>query len=317
MTYSPELRKTRLIQRQKILRAIRHDLEDQGFLEVETPLLVKSTCPDAHIDSVQVGDSYLVTSTEYQIKRLMVEGFDKVFTLSKNFRANDVGRYHSSEFSMLEWARKGCTLCTIEEDASRLIESACKVVQKSFTLPYNRMSVREAFKLYLGLDALEDFSLEPLLRGAKKAQVELPPDFQHDKEYLMSYLLDQLQCHLGKDRPVFLHDWPAFLTASAPLCEHDPYVAERSELYIDGIEIANGFPFLRDAKVQKELFVKELKKREHLGKAKVNIDEKYLQALEQGLAPGAGMALGVDRLVMVLTGAFCLADVQAFTWQEL
>jgi len=325
----PSLRE-RLQQRQCIISAIREDLYGQDFLEVETPLLVKSTCPDLHIDSIQAGEGYLVTSTEYQIKRMIVGGFERVFTLTKNFRANDRGRYHSCEFTMLEWARAYETLHEIEEDAIRFIRKAFRKLYPEqdklnfetheidfMSQPWERLTVREAFERYLGLSDLQDFSLEALCLSAKKAEVVLPQHFQQDKYLVMSYLFDLLQHHLGTHTPTFLQEWPAYLTTSAPICKNDPTVAERSELYVAGIEIADGFPFLRDAKKQRALFAEALQLRQEKGKLRVEIDEPFLEALGQGLPPGAGMALGVDRLVMVLTGASRLQDVQAFDWDEL
>lgn len=299
-----------LWQRQHIISTIRQDLYDEGFLEVETPLLVKATCPDLHIDSIEADGGYLVTSTEYQIKRLIVEGFEKLFTLTKNFRANDRGRYHSSEFTMLEWARVGATLDTIENDAMRFIQKAA-----GKKLTFKRLTVREAFKAYLGLEDLQDFSLEPMLQAVKRAQCEIPEGFEQDRAILISYLLDKMQASLQE--PTFLSAWPAFLTTSAPILSEDPFVADRCELYMGGIEIANGFPFLTDPKVQRRLFEEANSQRIELGKPPVRIDERFLAALDAGMPQGAGMALGMDRLVMALTGASCLADVQAFSWETL
>ncbi len=317
--------------RQEITNAIRQDLYGEQFLEVETPLLVKGTCPDAHIDSMEVSGGYLVTSTEYQIKRLIIEGFTKLFTLTKNFRANDKGRYHSPEFTMLEWGRAHESLDTIEDDAVRFIRKAFRAITpEGNTITFNtheidimgadweRLTVRDAFRIHLGLDDLKDFSLEPMLKAIKKTDITLPAGFEQDKYLTISYLFERLQQHLGIRRPTFLQKWPAYLTTSAPLSKDDPAIAERSELYIGGIEIADGFPFLTDVALQRKLFAEECSIRKNLGKPSVMLDEKYLQELEKpGLPPGAGMALGMDRLVMVLTGSRALADVQSFTWDTV
>lgn len=323
-------RMDRLRQRCQIIAAIREDLYTQEFLEVETPLLVKGTCPDIHIDSIKAGDGYLVTSTEYQIKRLIVGGFEKVFTLTKNFRAYDQGRFHSQEFTMLEWARAYESLAAIEEDAIRFIRQAFKKLfpnQKSLDFnghridfletPWDRLTVRKALEKHLGLKNLEDFSLEPLLKASEEAGLYLPENFCHDKHCAISYLMDQLQPHLGIHSPIFLQEWPAYLTSSAPVSSQDPFVAERSELYIGGIEIADGFPFLRNAELQREFFRQALEQRKEMQKPAVAVDENFLKALDQGLPEGAGMALGIDRLVMVLTSSERLADIQAFDWDEL
>lgn len=324
-------RMVRLKQRQQIISAIREDLYEQGFLEVETPLLVKGTCPDAHIDSIPAGDGcYLVTSTEYQIKRMFVGGFEKVFTLTKNFRAHDRGRYHSHEFTMLEWARAFKSLKDIEQDVIRFTRKAFrKLYPTQNTLHYNHheidfmhkdwesLTVRQALEKYLGLVNLEDFSLEPLLRASRLVGLEIPKSLDQDKYTVMSFLMDKLQTHLGYQSPTFLTEWPAYQTTSAPINSNDPYTAERSELYIAGIEISDGFPFLRDAQKQRTLFQQEQQLRKGAGKPAVTLDEAFLKSLEEGLPVGAGMALGVDRLVMILTGAQRLVDVQAFDWDEL
>lgn len=322
-------RNIKLGQRQQIFRAVREDLYAEGFLEVETPLLVKATCPDVHIDSIEADEGYLVTSTEYQIKRLIAGGLTKVFTLTKNFRAGDRGRYHSSEFTMLEWARAHESLKTIEEDAVRFIRKAfCQLHPSQSSLHFanheidimhkswEHLTVRQAFQHYLNITDVEDFSLKSLCHAAEQANIDLPADFKESRNLVMSFLLDKLQPYLGMKTPTFIHEWPAFLTASAPMSGKDAFTVERTELYIGGIEISNGFPFLTDAKKQKELFDQELKYRKEQGRPPVKIDEHYLKALEH-LPHGAGMALGMDRLVMVLTGSKCLTDVQAFGWDEL
>ncbi len=328
-------RMQRLRQRHQIIKSIRDDLDAQDFIEVETPLCVKGACPDSYIQSIETDSgAYLVTSTEYQIKRLIVGGFEKVFTLTQNFRANDRGRFHSSEFTMLEWARAGegsgpATLDAIEEDVIRMIRKAFRLLYpNSEFLTYKnlkinlmglweRITVRDAFHKYLGLDDVGDFSFSALTRAAQSAGIPAPTFSSEDRDSLLSYLLDLLQVHLGHERPTFLREWPAFMTCSAELSPHDPTLATRSELYIAGIEIADGFPFLRDANKQREYFSRELQSRIHEGKKSVVLDEKYVEALAEGIPPGAGMALGVDRLVMALTNAECLTDVQAFSWEEL
>lgn len=330
-------RMQKLHQRQEILREVREDLYLNHFLEVETPLVVKGTCPDTHIETIQTqpaceGDSqgYLVTSTEYQIKRMIVGGFEKVFTLTRNFRANDRGRYHSTEFTMLEWARAFGKLDEIEEDAIRFIRRAFQKIYPAgsslvygnskiefIDKPWERLTVREGFRKHLGIKNVADFSLTALLKGAEQANIAIPENFKTDPHLVLSFLLDRLQPFLGHQTPTFLREWPAFMTTSAQVSTDDPFVAERSELYIAGIEIADGFPFLRDPNDQRTFFNREVLRRKEEGKVSVVLDEKYIEALEEGIPPGAGMALGVDRLVMILTQSEALAEVQAFSWEEL
>lgn len=323
-------RMERLRRRQEIVRAIRDDLYGEGFLEVQTPLLARGGCPDLHIDSFEVGDGrYLVTSTEYQLKRMIAGGFDRVFTLTQNFRRGEVGAHHNPEFTMLEWARAFESLSAIEDDAERFVRSSLRRIAPASTVierdgatidlgaPWERISVREALARHLHVEVAPDFSLESMREGSARAGLALPNGVDESALTFVSYLLVELQPHLGRVTPTFLRDWPSFMTSSAGLLPNAPWLAERSELYIAGIEIADGFPSLRDPALQRETFARELAKRRADGKEPVEIDERYLAALEQGLPPGAGMALGLDRLVMVLTGAHELRDVLPFAWDEL
>ncbi len=323
-------RMSKLWQRQKMTSEIRNDLYQHEFLEAETPLVVRGACPDSHIESMVVqGFGYLITSSEYQIKRMMTGGFEKVFTLTKNFRAKDEGRFHSQEFTMLEWARGFGSIKEIEDDAVRFIRKAFQALhpgESTLTVlghsidfmnhPWEKITVRGAFEKYLGMRDLENFSLNSLLMSANKSGIALPSNFIHDQDLVLSFLLDRLQPYLGMNTPTFLIDWPAFMTSSTAVHATDATVAERSELYIAGIEIADGFPFLQDAKLQRKFFQRELNRRRDHEQEVVAIDELYIETLEQGIPPGAGMALGIDRLAMVLTQSDSLAEVQAFSWSE-
>jgi lysyl-tRNA synthetase class 2 len=319
----------RLKQRHQIIATIRKDLYEAGFLEVETPLLVKNTTPDVYIESIQAGEGYLITSTEYQIKRLIAQGLPKIFTLCKNFRAHDRGKFHNPEFTMLEWGRATESLHEIEEDVIRFIRKAFSILYpKKNSIKFNgyqidfmndswdRLTVKEAFKTYLGLENLGNFSLEKIINSAQKAGVLISAEFQNDRDLLISYLLDLLQSHLGKKKPIFLHEWPTFLTSSAPINSNDPNTTERSELYIGGVEVANGFPFLTNPQTQRILFEEQQSKRKAQGKPIIALDIKYIDSLKN-LPIGAGMALGIDRLIMILTGASQLSDVITFDWNEL
>lgn len=317
-----------LQKRQDVVRTLREDLYQEGFLEVQTPLLVPSTCPDVHMDSISVGSEYLATSTEYQLKRLLVGGAQRLFSLTQNFRLGDKGRFHNPEFTMLEWARAFETLDVIESDVERFTRAAWQRLHPKTSVlqyegfrihlmePWERLTVREAFARYLGVYIEADFSLDSLQEGLRKARLPIPNDLQDNRHALVSHLLDWVQPHLGTKVPTFLREWPAFMTSSAALVPHNPHLAERSELFIAGIEIADGFPFLREAVLQEALFARENRLREQLGKPLVTLDDAYVTALHQGIPPGAGMALGIDRLVMVLTGCTHIRDTLAFSWDE-
>lgn len=320
-----------LRRRQRILQAIRDDLYAQGFVEIESPLLVPGACPDAVLESVEATNGhYLVTSTEYQLKRLLVGGLERLFSLTKNFRAGDQGSVHSAEFTMLEWARAWRSLDDIEDDAERLVRRAFRTLhapgatlrvrerEVSIDGPrWERLTLRDALARHLGVEVDAAFSLASMIAAADRARVELPASFRDDPHLVVSVLLDALQPHLGHPLPTFLRAWPAFLTSSAELDPSDPNVALRSELYVSGVELADGFPFLRDAEAQRASFARENARRVASGRAEVRVDEKYVAALAQGIPPGAGMAMGVDRLVMVLVGAEQIGDVLPFGHGEL
>jgi lysyl-tRNA synthetase class 2 len=316
--------------RQRIVRAVREDLYAQGFLEVQAPLWLRSACPDLAIESARVeGGGWLTSSTEYALKRLAVGGFERAFTLTQNFRAGEVGPLHNPEFTMLEWYRAFATLEQIEDDVERFACAALCAVDPSADfieiqghrvqlrgVPWERLSVREALSRHLGVEVDEAFSLPSVLRGAAQAGVELPASAQHDAHAALSFLLAEVQPRLGLGRPTFLREWPACMTSSAPPLPDNPHVAQRSELFLGGVELADGFPFLTDAGLQARLFEQAQAERAAHGLEGVDLDGPFLEALRQGMPPGAGMALGLDRLVLALTGERELRRVLAFAWDE-
>jgi lysyl-tRNA synthetase class 2 len=232
---------------------------------------------------------------------------------------------------MLEWARAWETLDAIEKDVERFVgralaalrgpeSTSCEWRGERVQLrgkPWERLSVREALFRYFRMQVPENFDHIGVLAAADRAHVEIPASFRDDRSYVMSFLLDALTPFLGKEVPTFLREWPSFMTSSAELVPGRPELACRSELFIAGLEIADGFPFLRDGALQRQLFLEKNLIRKSLGKDELPLDEAYLQSLEEGIPPGAGMALGVDRLAMVMTGAPLIRDVLPFTWDEL
>ena len=315
-----------LRRRHVIKRAVRDYLDAESFVEIDMPLLVQGTTPDVEIESFQVEDRYLATSTEYQIKRMEIGGIPKLYTLTQNYRRGDRGRYRNPEFTMLEWARVGGTLEEIERDAEAFTLAAHQALggdgrlsyqgrTVELTPPWDRLSVIDAVKKYAGAD-LPDFTAPSFARALEQAGLEVKDDWRDDAVFLFTVLLDHVQNSLGFDKPVFLQDWPNFLTSSAKEHESGNFT-ERSELFIAGVEISDGFPSLTDAKRQRDNFASQLARRQHEGKAAVALDHKYLSAMEESFPSGAGMALGFDRLVMLLTDCPDIASVLAFNWDEL
>lgn len=317
-----------LRRRTRLLHAIRSQFLDWDFVEAQTPLLVAGTYPDVAVDSMEVVHEghflgYLVNSTEFQIKRLMAQGLPRVYTLTQNFRPGDRSARHNPEFTMLEWARFGVELPQIEADAELLIRATWEAAGRptlawegrpiDMEAPWEHMSVATVIGRVCG-QPLEDFSLAGLNRAS--AHLDLPPDFRTNASLLLSFLLSEAESWLGSPRPTWVIDWPAWMTPSAGLRPGQPDLAWRSELFMGGLELCDGFPFLVDAKLQQHLFDEELAARRLAGRPAVRVDRRYLEMLALGLPAGAGMALGVDRLVMLMTGATTIDEVLAFPWEE-
>ncbi len=311
-----------LRRRHEIKRAVRDYLHGEDFIEIDMPLLVRGATPDAEIDSFRVGDRYLVTSTEYQIKRMEIGGFDRCYTLTQNFRAGDTGRYRNPEFTMLEWARVGGTLEDIEHDMEEMIRRAHGAGSLTYqghavdlSAPFDRLTVGEAVRRATGV-MLDDFTAPSFLKAIRAAGIQSSGIDDTDAPHLFSLLMDWLQESLGFGKPVFIREWPRFQTSSAREDAQGRFV-ERSELFIAGIELSDGFPSLTDAVRQEETFKLQNARRRHIGKDEVETDAAYLAAMREGFPSGAGMAMGFDRLVMLLTDRPDLASVLAYDWDEL
>lgn len=319
-----------LRQRQKMALAIRQWFDEQDFLEVASPVWVKGACPDGAIDSVMVGDRVLVSSTEYQLKRMIAGGCPRIVSFGPNFRVGEISPVHNPEFTMIEWARIGAPLEKIEEDAREILLAAAGAIRVDSTVidcgdykvdlagPWERCSVKQAWSRYLGMDGIdgkEGFDFEEIRTAAQQAaHLAVPESFLADFGDLVSYLVDAVSVHLGKTRPTILTDWPQWMTSSTGSVGS---IAERSEIFVGGLELADGFPFLTDAQQQRISFAEQQQRRRQSGKPEVVLDERYVLALEQGMPPGAGMAMGFDRLVMLLSGQSQLRQVLPFSWDEL
>jgi elongation factor P--(R)-beta-lysine ligase len=316
-----------LRKRQAITRAVRAYMDGEGFLEIDAPLLVHGTTPDAGINSFRCEDRYLVTSTEHQIKRLESGGVEKIYTLTKNFRrADGDGPTHNPEFTMLEWNRVGADMKVIEDDAAQIVLAGHhalggkgKVAYKGhnidLALPWPRVTVIDAVEQYTGV-RLKDFELASVRKAVEAAGITIHADWANDRTFLFSVLVDWLQERLGLEKPVFLCDWPNFMTSMA-LDKPGTNIADRSELYICGLELSNGFPSLTDYDSQKKGFAEQIERRRVEGKEQVEVDEAYLEALKTGMKPSSGMAMGFDRLVMILTGQSDIRATLAFAWDEV
>lgn len=286
-------------------RSIRRFFLDQGFLECETPLRIPAPAPESHIDAVASGEWFLQTSPELCMKRLLAAGYPKIFQICKCFRAGERGAFHLPEFTMLEWYRTGTDYRTLMNDCEGLIASIAEdlglggVVSWQGTKvallpPWERITVREAFSRYAGLSVEE-----ALGRGC-----------------FDEIMVSAVEPHLGMEQPVFLCEYPAELGALARLSEENPEVAERFELYAAGLELANAFSELTDVAEQKRRFEKASHDRRLKNCPTYPLPERFLEALSR-MPPSAGIALGIDRLAMVLADQATIDSVVAFTPESL
>ena len=292
--------------RAAIIQSIRDFFTSRGFLEVETPLRIPANAPEEYIDPFCSGDWYLQTSPEICMKRLLCRGHDKIFQICHCWRSGERGTRHIPEFTMLEWYRSNSDYNDLMEDCEDLLgwlSTACNT--ETLSLSSNsqiknldrkavRITVQEAFSSY------STVGLEDAVRSGSFDEI----------------MVADIEPSLPKDAPVFLLDYPSEMAALARLKPNNLKFAERFELYIGGVELANGFSELNDPVEQRERFVDANLKRAKAGHATLPLPEAFLDELVV-MQPSAGIALGIDRLVMLLSGVEKIDDVIAFTPEEL
>ncbi|MBM4361971.1 MAG: EF-P lysine aminoacylase GenX [Deltaproteobacteria bacterium] len=295
----------RLVARAAILRALRAELDGAGFIEVETPLRVPSPGLDAHVDAFQAEGGWLITSPELHLKRLVVGGLPRVYQLARVSRKEELGALHEPEFTLLEWYRAFSDMDAVVQDTESLVTAAAEALHGKTRLklrgrtielrsPWERVTVRDAFREHAGVADAADLAAS-------------------DEDRYFQLLVDEVEPALAaRPRPVALTAFPATQAALARRRVDDPAVAERFEVYVAGVELCNGFSELTDPVEQRARFEAELARRRRVGAPEHPIDERFLQALAEGMPPAAGNALGVDRLVMLLTAAERLEQVVAF-----
>ncbi len=299
--------------RAALLARVRAFFAERGVMEVETPLLCRAGATDVLLASVLVrnplaegADWYLQTSPEFAMKRLLAAGSGPIYQLCKAFRHGEQGRHHNPEFSMLEWYRPGW-------DDQQLMDEVVALASLALgARPVEQLSYREAFQRQLGIDP-HSASLQEL-RAVAQAHVCVGFDSDERDTWLDLLISHCLQSQFGRGCFTFLRDYPASQAALARI-EQDAWgvpVARRFELYIDGIEIANGYHELVDGAEQARRFAADNQQRRALGLPEVVVDERLLAALSHGMPECAGVALGFDRLLMLAQGASRLAEILSF-----
>jgi lysyl-tRNA synthetase class 2 len=301
-----------LRERAAVCAEVRRFFEARGFVEVQTPVVVPSPGLDVHLDAFEVagGDRgtprWLSTSPEYQMKRLLAEGWNRIYQIAPCFRRGEIGSRHNPEFTMLEWYRSGAAVADAMADTEQLVAAVTGGLVRlgervvDVRPPFERVSVCDAFARY----------------AAWSRQATLDAAATNEGRYFRA-LVDEVEPALARiDRAVFLVDYPTTQASLARVRADDPAVAERFELYVAGVELCNGFGELVDSVEQRGRLLRDQAARRARGLPVYPIDERFLEALAR-IPPSAGNALGLDRLAALACGTTDITDVIAFTADEV
>lgn len=282
--------------RSLIIRDIRKFFAERGVLEVETPILSQARVSDVHLDSFKTEyfgkDLYLNTSPEYHMKRLLASGSGPIFQICKCFRYEETSSKHNPEFTMLEWYRVGFTL-------QRLLDEVEDLFRLFFAFEkLERYSYEFIFETYLGISPLEA-SHNQLVELAAHYGLHQADSFERDAilEFLFSIVIEP---NLGMENPVAIYNYPASQAALAQLTPEDNRTAQRAEVFFRGMELANGFFELTDFEQQYYRFLIDQNQRRQANKEEVELDKRFLKALKEGLPESSGIALGLDRLILLV-----------------
>jgi lysyl-tRNA synthetase class 2 len=298
-------RKSALQQRANILQAIRDFFITQGFFEVETPHRIPAPAPESYIDAIPSGPWFLHTSPELCMKRMVAAGYEKIFQICRCWREGERGSQHIPEFTLLEWYHSGIDYRILMEECATLIKTVASKVGLGERIIFRNQAIDLS-------GSWERIPVREVFHDYAKTSME---------EALKNGIFDELMARdieprLGIGKPTFICDYPAQRGALARLKSEDRTVAERFELYVGGLELANGFSELVDPDEQKRRFEKENENRREMGKSAYAMPEKFLEELKE-MPPSGGIALGIDRLVMIFLDAPSIDEVVAFTPEEL
>jgi lysyl-tRNA synthetase class 2 len=313
-SFAPNAPLTTLRRRAALLQALREFFHRHGFFEVETPLLSPEIIPELHLDPIRAEDGcFLQASPELHMKRLLSAGASAIYQITRSFRKDERGTLHNPEFTIVEWYRVGDHMWAGIDLLDELAQSLLA------TSPAVRTSYNDAFRRILRLDP-HMATVGELAAAAAEFNVAVPGRMRPDArdEWLNLLLATRVEPQLGRDRPEIIYHFPASQASLANVIGSDSgcEVAERFELYYQGIELANGFHELGDAAELRRRFVMVNTARDADGRSPLPLPESLLAALYHGLPPCAGCALGFDRLAMLAAGAKTIDDVIAFSQER-
>jgi elongation factor P--(R)-beta-lysine ligase len=311
-----------LRRRARLAQAVRAFFDARGYLEVETPYAVPTPGEEVHLSAFRTEQVwpdgrrrtlFLHTSPEFAMKRLLVGGAGPIFQLARVWRNNEESDRHAAEFTLLEWYRPGAGMADLIVETQALLQAVlppevrCAAVQTNLADP-EILTMAEAFRRYAGADVLGTAGDAASLAAQAGVALRAGEDWE---DLFFRLLLGRIEPAIGRDRPTYLTAWPAAQAALARRDPNDPRVAERFELFVCGMELANAFVELTDPAEQRARFLADRARRAELyGDAGWPLDEDFLTALAHGMPPAAGIALGFDRLAMIASGADRIGQVQ-------
>ena len=293
-TFEPLADREALQQRALMYQRIRDFFSEREVLEVDTPLLGSATVTDAHIESLPAGDGkWLQTSPEYFMKRLLADGSGDIYQICKAFRKEEIGRRHNEEFTLLEWYRLGFDMWDLMDDVADLLEYLLGMTH------FEHKSYAAIFEEFLGFNPHTIELSQLIFEAQEQIDIDMPDASRDDwLNLMMSHLIEP---HLGASAPVFIYDYPPSQASLAIIAQDEAGidVAARFELYYKGLELANGYQELTDEPQQRRRFHQDNMLRVKMGLSPMPIDYAFLQALQSGLPACSGVALGLDRLLML------------------
>lgn len=319
MSWRPKLSWENAQLRAKLISDIRSFFSDKGVLEVETPLMSQGTVTDVHLDAFSTRYDFLAdhpdskayflqTSPEFAMKRLLASGYGCIYQICKAFRHEPQGRFHNPEFTMLEWYRVGYDHFQLMDEVSLLLKCVLSCKEPV------RLTYQRAFIEYTAIDPLQTDigQLKAYLLKIDRLDSWLKDEACLDT--LLQFIFAEfIEPNIGLEEPCFIYDFPLSQASLAKVSNNDNRVAERFECYFKGIELANGFHELTNASEQKQRFNQDNALRAEKGLSERAIDQRFISALTNGLPDCAGVAIGIDRLVMLALDAKNITDVISFT----
>ena len=313
-SWRPSASLAALQQRAAIMARVRGFFSSRHILEVETPLLARYSVTDPYMDALSADNPlaestryYLQTSPEYAMKRLLAAGAGSIYQISKAFRRGEKGSRHNPEFSMLEWYRPGFDYHQLMDEVAELVANIL-----SLESSFQRLTYRQVFLQFLDIDP---FAINlPCLQQAVHQRIDVQLQSDNPDDWLNLLMTEIIEPNLAAEGPLFIYNYPASQAALAKITVDENHfrVAQRFELYINGLELANGYFELTDGGEQHQRFQRDKEQRRSMGRDDVEEDVYLAAAMEQGLPGCSGVALGLDRLVMLALAATSIDEVLAF-----